>query len=266
MKPTQHLPHTTASPCLQGGLWVLDDNNDMERGGQLQWQQGDNNKGTTVKTTRGQWWWWQGDVDNDEGTRYKTCHAHITGVGWVWVPKPQPVPMASTCMGLKTCDIPHSQGPQAGPSQYWYLKQSHQIYLSYIYKVLKQAHPDTGILNRALKCTCPTFKRSSSRSTLILVSQTGQSKCTHSTFTSSSSRSILILVSPTKPSDILIVTLILTTTLGGPQLPLLPMGMVAYGSGKQNNGPQHQQRWKTWGGANVRGCMTAPSRNWNGWE
>ena len=74
--------------------------------------------------------------------------------------------------GQSNALILHSQGPQAGPSQYWDLKQSHQIYSSHIYKVLKQLHHDTGILNWVIKCTHPAFMRSSSRSIPILVSQT----------------------------------------------------------------------------------------------
>jgi hypothetical protein len=62
--------------------------------------------------------------------------------------------------GQSNALILHLQGPKAGPSRYWYLTQGNQIYSSYIYKVLKQVHPDTGILNKAIKCTHPTFTRS----------------------------------------------------------------------------------------------------------
>ena len=67
--------------------------------------------------------------------------------------------------------ILHLKGPQAGPSWYWYLKQTHQIYSFYIHRILMQVHPDTGILTRAIKYAHPTFTRSPSRSIPILGSQ-----------------------------------------------------------------------------------------------
>jgi len=51
MTPTLHPPHTTVSPCLQGGSWVLDD----EAGG---WDY--NKEGTKAEQ-------WQQDHDNNDG-------------------------------------------------------------------------------------------------------------------------------------------------------------------------------------------------------